>query len=117
VDLKAETMALAESFTRLESPWFFSFWNIQIILCTLQWWLLQKNCCSIFKMVLPQSTTLVAFFSLSINPCIVGLLWQCEVSIWTTITLTAVALPCQWNVKLHLLNCCTLSWTELFRYW
>jgi hypothetical protein len=79
-DLAACSIVLQPT-TLLCAP--FSFGNLEIIWCTLQRWILQ-NCYSILKMAVPQIRTLVAFFVLSINPCIVGpeLVWQCKVSIW-----------------------------------
>jgi hypothetical protein len=74
---------LDRPFTRLESPWFLSFGTPKRMWCMLQLWIVWRNCCSKFKMTLCWSTTLLAFFSTSVIPCIVGLklMWQCKFNI------------------------------------
>jgi hypothetical protein len=53
-------------------------WTSKKIWCMLQQWILQRKCCSTFKMPASCTTTLLAFFCTSINPWMVRrkLVWQ-----------------------------------------
>jgi hypothetical protein len=50
---------------------------------TLQQWILQRSCCRAFKIAVPWPAMLLAFFSTSDIPYIIGLklMWECKINI------------------------------------
>jgi hypothetical protein len=83
---KAGTSFLTSLFTRPESSW---FW------CTRQRWILQRTCCSVLKVAVPQCATLLEFFSASVSPCFIGpkLVWCAKPTFWASSVTVISLLP------------------------
>jgi hypothetical protein len=85
--------------------------------CMLQWWILQKNHCSTFRMAVPWSTTFLEFFSTFISPWIIEpeLVWQCKSNILCIYcdpdnNCYLLSLECE---STYLVRCCIISWREI----